>query len=499
MKGKVWLIGAGPGDMGLFTLKGKEILSQAEVVIYDRLVGDGILSCIPTEAEAIDVGKCAGNHKVPQEEISKILLQKALEGKRVVRLKGGDPFLFGRGGEELELLSEYGISFEIVPGITSAIAVPCYAGIPVTHRAYASSVHIITGHRKTGETLNLDFDALVRLSGTLVFLMSVSSMEEICNGLIRAGMKKDTSAAVVSQGTCAGQKKVFADLEHLTDEVISRGLKAPAVLVVGDVCKLGNDFAWREALPLFGKKILITRPKERSGTISRKLRDLGAETLEIPSIRIEPVLHNQKTEEEMERLSDYQYIVFTSPSGVSVFFDGLKQEGKDIRSIGNARLAAIGQGTKHELEERGLVCEFMPEIYDGEHLGILLGEVCKDHERILIPRAAQGNPKLIEEIKKRTKAEITDMPIYRTVYEKSPELIDIREQIKQGEIHMVVFTSASTVRGFVNMTEGLDYRMVNAVCIGRQTESAAETFGMQTFTAENATIDSLIDVCINVS
>lgn len=499
IEGKVWLVGAGPGDAGLLTLKGKEILSQAEVVVYDRLIGDGILALIPREAEVIDVGKRAGNHTVLQEEISRILLNKALEGKRVVRLKGGDPFLFGRGGEELELLSKHGIVFEVVPGVTSAIAVPSYAGIPVTHRAYASSVHIITGHRKTGETLCLDFDALVRLSGTLVFLMGVSSIEEICNGLLDAGMKKDMPAAVVSQGTCAAQKKVIANLEHLSDEVVGRGLKAPAVLIIGDVCRFGNKFSWWEELPLSGKKILVTRPKERSGEISRRLRELGAEVLEVPSIRIEPVLHSRKMEEEMERLSEYQYIAFTSPSGVGIFFDGLKQAGKDIRSIGNARLAAIGQGTKHELEERGLVCELMPKQYDGEHLGILLGEVCKDDERILIPRAESGNQKLIEEIRKRTKAKVVDMPIYRTVYEESLRQIDVKNKIEQGEIHMVIFTSASTVKGFVNMTEGLDYHKVKAVCIGKQTETAARSFHMRTITANSATIDSLIDVCVNVS
>lgn len=499
MAGKVWLIGAGPGDLGLFTIKGKEILSQAEVVVYDRLVGESILNLIPSEAEKIDAGKRAGNHTMPQEEINQILLKKALEGKKVVRLKGGDPFLFGRGGEELELLTAHNIAFEIIPGVTSAIAVPAYNGIPVTHRDHASSVHIITGHKKKDEPLQMDFDALVRLSGTLVFLMGIAALEDICSGLIKAGMEKHMPAAVLQQGTSAGQKKVIADVEHLPEEAKKQGVEKPAIIVVGNVCELGNAFAWYEKLPLFGKKILVTRPKERSGTISRKLRSLGAEVLELPAIRTEPISDNQRLQEELKRLSDYQYLVFTSPAGVTIFFEELKRAGKDIRSIGNARLAAIGQGTRKELENRGLLCDLIPEIYDGEHLGILLGETCKDGERILLPRAEQGNLQLIEEIKKRAEVEITDLPIYQTIYEKPSELIDVKEQITQGKIHLAVFTSASTVKGFAKAAEGLDYSLVKAVCIGKQTQRAAKELGMQTIVSEKAAIDSLVEACVKAA
>lgn len=518
MAGKVWLIGAGPSDMGLFTIKGKEILSQAEVVVYDRLVGEGILNLIPQEAEAVDVGKRAGNHTMPQEDINRLLLQKAQEGKKVVRLKGGDPFLFGRGGEELELLAKHNIAFEIVPGITSAIAVPAYNGIPVTHRDYASSVHIITGHKRAeskkqgldltnsdkkicsgNNPLQIDFEALVRLQGTLVFLMGISALEDICNGLTNAGMDKAMPAAVLQQGTSARQKKIIADLEHLPEEVKRQGIETPAIIVVGRVCELGNSFQWYERLPLFGKKILVTRPRERSGTISAKLRTLGAEVLELPAIRTEAIKDNQRLQEELEQLSEYQYLVFTSPAGVTIFFDELRQAGKDIRSIGTAKIAAIGQGTRKELENRGLICDLMPKQYDGAHLGILLGEVCRDEERILIPRAEQGNEQLIEEIKNRTKAQITDLPIYRTIYENPSALIDEKAQIEQGKIQMAVFTSASTVKGFAKATEGLDYRLVNAVCIGTQTESAAKALGMKTVVSERATIDSLVEACVKLA
>ncbi len=474
--------------MELLTIKGKEILQKAQVVVYDRLVGAGILALIPEEAEVIDVGKRAGNHTMPQEEINRLLLEKAQEGKQVVRLKGGDPFLFGRGGEELELLTEHEISFEIVPGITSAISVPAYNGIPVTHRDYTSSLHIITGHKKRGEKLEIDFEALVRLQGTLVFLMGISALSDICQGLVNAGMEKDMPAAVLQQGTTARQKKIIADVSTLPEEAEKQGVETPAIIVVGKVCALGNKFAWYENKPLFGSRILVTRPKERSGTLSQKLREAGAEVVEIPTIKTVPIEENHRFIEELSHLKEYQYLVFTSPAGVKVFFETLKHHNMDIRSIREAKLAAVGPGTRKEIKERGLCCDLVPEIYDGEHLGILLGEHAKSSERILIARAEQGSRQLVEEIAKRTEARITDLPIYKTVYETHP--------FETGSFDMAVFTSASTVKGFVQSVKHLDMKQVQAVCIGQQTERAAKEQGMQTITARQATIDSLVECCI---
>jgi len=499
MEGKVWLTGAGPGDPGLFTIKGREVLEQAEVVVYDRLVGQGILNLIPAQAEMIDVGKRAGTHTMPQEEINRILFEKAQQGKRVVRLKGGDPFLFGRGGEELTLLKEHGIHFEVVPGVTSAFAVPAYGGIPVTHRDFASSVHVITGHKKAGEKLHLDFEALVRLDGTLVFLMGVSAIPDICQGLLAAGMEPKMPVAVLQQGTSARQKKIITDLAHIRQQVKKQGVHTPAILMVGRVCVLGNEFEWYETFPLFGQKILVTRPRERSGTLSGRLRRLGAEVLELPAIRTELIEDNCRLIEEMERLSDYQYLVFTSPAGARLFFQELKKQKKDIRSIGKARIAAIGAGTRKELENRGLICDLMPEIYDGKHLGMLLGETCQSGERLLIPRAEQGNALLTEEIEKRVSVEITDLPVYRTLYEKPSELIDEKQEFENGQIQMAVFTSASTVQGFAASAGGLDYSLVQAVCIGAQTEQAAKALGMQTFVSKRADLDSLVDVCVSIA
>ena len=283
--GKVWLVGAGPSDAGLFTLKGHQVLTDAEVVVYDALVGPAILAMIPDTAEAINVGKRSSNHTMRQEQISELLAEKAKEGKRVVRLKGGDPFLFGRGGEELEVLIREGISYEVVPGVTSAISVPAYQGIPVTHRDYCSSVHIITGHKREGEACDIDFEALVRTRGTLVFLMGVSALEMICEGLLAAGMKKDMPAALLSKGTTAAQKRIVATVSTLPEEVARQGAVTPAIIVVGEVCALADTFSWVDRLSLGGVRVLLTRPRELSGTTAQKLRKRGAEVIELPAIR----------------------------------------------------------------------------------------------------------------------------------------------------------------------------------------------------------------------
>ena len=312
--GKVWLVGAGPGDTGLITVKGEQVLKEAQVVVYDALVGQGILNRIPKEAKLINVGKRSSHHLMKQEEINRILaeeagkglrvvrlkggdpflfgrggeelelLREAEKGRRVVRLKGGDPFLFGRGGEELELLAEKGIPYEVVPGVTSALAVPAYNGIPVTHRDFCSSLHIVTGHKRQGGEYDIDFEALVRAKGTLVFLMGVSALQEIMKGLLDGGMDPDMPAAILQKGTTARQKRIVATVATLPEEVERQGIETPAIIVVGKVCALSEEFGWFEKLPLKGQRILVTRPKERAGTLSDKLRVLGADVWEYPCI-----------------------------------------------------------------------------------------------------------------------------------------------------------------------------------------------------------------------
>ena len=596
MTGKVWLVGAGPGDRGLFTLKGLEVLQNAEVVVHDALIGDEVLTLIPEDAVKINVGKRASHHRMEQEQINRTLLEQAQAGKRVVRLKGGDPFLFGRGGEELELLAEHNIPFEVVPGVTSAFAVPAYNGIPVTHRDFTSSVHIITGHRRaskgpdvsadkypaagtgtgtaaekigsagtatgtaaeksgsagaatgtpeekigsTGagpgdaDSLGIDYEALVRTHGTLIFLMGLSNLPAIMKGLLLAGIDPDLPAAVLERGTTARQKRVLATVSTLEEEAARSQIQAPAIIVVGEVCRLADSFAWAEKRPLAGKKILLTRPKELISEMAVRLRRAGAEVLEMPAIETVPIEPNPALDRKMAELragdKRPDWIIFTSPSGVRIFMERLLSE-QDIRVLAGIKIAVIGEGSAKKLRTYGIRADFMPSVYDGETLGRELArkirqesaeaELQKPAEekihsfaeenvhysaeetlqksaepdppvRILIPRAAIGNPELTEELQKAGNVEISDIAIYETRY-VSPELIDVRTQIRNGEIDYAVFTSASTVRGFSAVMKDTDLSGFKAICIGRQTRAAAEARGMETRMAEKATLDALVE------
>ena len=494
--GKVWMVGAGPGDIGLFTKKGMEVLQNAEVVVYDSLVGQGVLSMIPKDAITINVGKRAGNHTLPQEGINQVLLEQAQKGYRVVRLKGGDPFLFGRGGEELVLLKEHQIPYEIVPGVTSPLAVPAYNGIPVTHRDFCSSLHIITGHKKAGMAYDIDFEALVRTKGTLVFLMGVTALEDICNCLMKAGMDADMPAAILQQGTTAGQKRIVATVGTLKAEVDRQGIETPAIIVVGKVCSLAKEFAWYEELPLAGYKVLLTRPRDLISSMAQKLRAQGAEVLELPAIRTEATEDNEALRRAWKQMQQYQWLVFTSPTGVKVFFEQMKRECCDIRMLGTVKIAAIGEGTKKALRERGLFVDLMPEIYDGENLARTLAAELSGGENILIPRAEAGNLELVK-ILKEAGACVDDVATYRTCYE-SQDVIDEVAEFEKGKIDCAVFTSASTVRGFAEAVQGLDFSKVKAACIGKQTRAEAEKYGMQTWMAKKATMDSLVQLVIDM-
>lgn len=493
MIGKVWLVGAGPGDAGLFTLKGREVLQEADVVVYDALVGPGILAMIPDSARLIFAGKRAGNHFLRQEETNRVLLEEALAGNRVVRLKGGDPFLFGRGGEELELLAANGVPFEIVPGITSAIAVPAYNGIPVTHRDFCSSVHIITGHRRSDHTYDIDFGALVRTRGTLVFLMGIAALPDICAGLLAAGMDPDTPAAVLERGTTADQRRISATVGTLESACAAAAVQTPAIIVVGKVCSVADTFSWFEKRPLAGVRVLLTRPRELISSMAGILRRRGAEVLELPAIRTAPVSDDTALQEALARLADhgFDWLVFTSPTGVKVFFRKLMETG-DIRSLGGVKIAAIGQGTEKALQGFGLRPDFLPSVYDGRTLGAELVKVCAPGSRLLIPRAALGNPELTEELTREGRLAVTDVPTYDTLYESS-RVLDEKTLLESGEVDFAVFTSASTVRGFAESVKGADLTKVKAVCIGRQTESAARALGMRTWVARKATLEALAD------
>ena len=488
MSGKVILVGAGPGDPGLLTEKGHQALSQAQVVVFDRLVSPAILALIPPRAETIDVGKESCHHPVPQEEINRILLEKALEGKRVVRLKGGDPFLFGRGGEELELLVEHGVPFEVVPGVTSALSVPAYGGIPVTHRDFCSSLHIVTGHARAGKELSIDFEALRRTGGTLVFLMSVSSLPKICQGLLDAGMEPEMPAAVVERGTLPQQRKVVSTLEHLAQDVERAKIKSPAIIIVGKVCSLSERFDWFDGLPLKGKTVVVTRPADRRGTLSEQLRQLGADVVDYPCIRTVARMPATELDRAIGELSSYRWLVFTSPVGPGLFFERLRAAGKDSRALAGLRLAAIGPKTAEALEQFGLTADLVPETYDSDHLAQAMSGV---EGPVLLCRASQGSPAL-PTIFEKNGVPFADVPCYDTVYE-NPDPAPVRALL--AEPVLVTFTSASTVRGFVESLPGADLSQVTGCCIGPATAAEAEKYGISVVISKEATMESLLE-CI---
>ena len=488
MHGKVILVGAGPGDPGLLTEKGKNAIAQAEVVVYDRLVSPAILSLMPETAEQIDVGKEASHHKVPQHQINQILLEKAQAGKRVVRLKGGDPFLFGRGGEELELLSEAGIPFEVVPGVTSALSVPAYAGIPVTHRDFCSSLHIITGHAKAGAKLTIDFEALKRTGGTLVFLMGVTALPAICQGLLDAGMEAEMPAAVIERGTTPRQRKRISTLGALPQAAAEAKIESPAIIVVGKVCTLSEKFDWFDALPLKGREIVVTRPRERMGVLSEKLRALGAAVTEYPCIETVERAENPALDQAMDHLAQYRYLVFTSPAGSEIFMKRLLARGQDARALSGVKLAAIGPKTAHVLTRFGLKADLVPAVYDSDHLAEAMAEVAGP---VLLCRASRGSDAL-PEIFSAKGIPFDDIPCYDTRYE-TPDAAAILPLLARDTL--VTFTSASTVEGFVKSLRDVDLSHVLGVCIGEKTAEKARGYGIAVRVAREATIESLIN-CI---
>lgn len=503
--GKVWLAGAGPGDEGLLTLKTAELMETSDVIVYDALISPEILSRIPPTAEVIYVGKHSGSHPVPQDEINRILVREAKKGKRVLRLKGGDPFVFGRGGEELELLLREGIPFEVVPGITSSVAVPAYAGIPVTHRDYTSSFHVITGHARKDGTLSIDFDSLVKLNGTLVFLMSVSSMEKILKGLLNAGMDPDMPAAVLERGTTAKQRRVTATVSTLKEASDRAGISTPALIAVGKVCSLAEELHWAEDRILGGRRFLLTRPRQNISSLAGRLRALGAQVIEMPAIRTESISPNPALRDALWRFSDREgekWLVFTSPIGVSVFFEQLVEMKMDLRALfciaGTAKVAAIGSSTAKALSQHGVFPDLVPALYSAEELGRALAEKAEEGSHVLIARAEKGSEDLIPPLHDAG-ISTEDIPLYRTVYEVEPMLKDrIREMLENGEIDAVTFTSGSTVRGFTKALGQMDFTVVRAVCIGEQTAREAEKFGMKVEIAREASMDAMVEKIVKI-
>ncbi|OOB78525.1 MAG: uroporphyrinogen-III C-methyltransferase [Epulopiscium sp. Nuni2H_MBin003] len=481
MQGKVYLVGAGPGDIGLLTIKAKELLQTADVIVYDALVGDSILATIDSNKRCINVGKRAAHHIMQQEDTNKLLLDEALKGNKVVRLKGGDPFLFGRGGEELELLVKHKIDFEVVPGVTSAISGPAYNGIPVTHRDYCSSIHIITGHKKQDEPLDMNFEALVKLNGTLIFLMGISSLEQITTGLIKAGMDKDMPAAVLQQATTSHQKKVVATISTLREAVVNQAIRTPAIIVVGKVCKLSNDLDWYSKLPLFGYKVAVSTSTSNVSKTATKLRKLGAEVIELPSITTTIIEQNRAFTDALRLKMDW--IAFTSPQGVESFFYNLEKHQKDIRTFKYVKFAVVGPSTKAALAKRGIIADLMPDIYDGASLAKAL----KEQNNILLFRATKADNEIVDMLSHTT---VYDIPMYDTHFTSFPIIVD--------DIDCIVFTSASSVEGFVNNTKWGTYSEYKCACIGEKTKECADKYGFKTYVAKEATIDELVQLVIDI-
>lgn len=460
--GRVYLVGAGPGDPELLTLKGQRVLTQADVVVYDRLANPALLAFAPPHTERIYVGKLPDRHTLSQEEINALLVERGLAGQTVVRLKGGDPFVFGRGGEEAEALRAAGIPFEVVPGITSAIAALAYAGIPVTHRDECSAFAVITGHEDPAKVESaLDYDALARV-GTLVFLMGVGRLNQIAARLIDAGMSPTTPAAVVMWGTHPSQKTATGTLATIHDEVRRAGITAPAVTVVGGVAGLRETLRWFDdprSRPLFGQRVLVTRARAQASELVEALRTLGAEAVEFPTIQIAPPADNfAALDRALARLGTddhpragqsgasrpYDWIVLTSVNGVEMFWSRLRVAGKDARSLSGVRLAAIGPATAAALEAHGLMPDVVPEHFVAEALLEAIPDPAG--QRFLLPRADIARAALREGLE-AAGAEVDEVEAYRTVLGQPTEAE--RAELLERGVDILTFTSSSTVRNFV--------------------------------------------------
>ncbi len=477
---KVYLLGAGPGDPGLLTVKAKEILETADVVVYDYLANEEFLDYCRSDAEIIYVGKKGGDHTLPQDQINALLVEKAKEGKVIARLKGGDPYVFGRGAEEAEELLEAGLSFEVVPGVTSAVAAPAYAGIPVTHRKYASSVSFITGHEDPTKNESAhNWEALAKSASTLVFFMGVKNLPMIAENLIKAGMNPDTPAALVRWGTTCRQRSMTATLATVADEARRLGFKPPSLIIVGEVIRLRDTLNYFEKKPLLGKGIVVTRAREQASGLARTLRDMGACVVQFPTIKIQQLLDDAPIEEAILKLGTYDWLVFTSVNGVRHFWRVLGDIGLDTRVLGGLRIAAIGPATAEALAEKGVKADFVPPKYVAESVVQGMLELGVAGTRVLIPRAREAREVLPEELRKAG-AEVDILPVYETVLDQG-KVDSFMERLEAGEIHCVTFASSSTVDNFFSLVPPATLRElapdVKLACIGPVTAATLERHG----------------------
>jgi len=485
--GFVALVGAGPGDVGLLTLSGRAVLEKCDVVLYDHLLSEDILHFIPEHATLIDVGKRKGEQVMVQEDINALLVRCAQEGKYVVRLKGGDPYLFGRGGEEAEFLRGHDIPFRVIPGVSSALAAPAYAGIPITKRGCSSSVHIFTGHDQDGGMPQIPFSEMVNLRGTLLFLMSVSVAKDVCAGLLDAGMDPDTPAAVVENGTLYSQRRLSATVSTLVGEMAKAQIHSPAILVVGAVCAYADRYDWTKYLPLWGKRALVVSSQMTAGKMGTALRDFGCAVDEFTGIRLEAL---PQPEVFWRNITHYTWAVFTSQFGAKVFFEELVRHRIDIRKLTFLRYATVGSRTAKILEEHGIFADYIPDTFDSVSLAHGLDELLKDGDKVLLFRTSIADKELPDMLTEKGIA-FDEVAAYETRREPLRDQ-KVKKRLLEAAYDIVTFTSTSSVESFAAaMGHDMDYSRVNAFCIGGVTADAARKLGVNVKVSPEATIESL--------
>ncbi len=485
-QGRIILVGSGPGDPKLITVRGLEAIRSAEVLIYDYLAPRQLLAEISSGCEVIYVGKKAGSHTMPQQEINKLIVEKALQGSLVVRLKGGDPFVFGRGGEEALEALDAGVPFEVVPGVTAGVAVPAYAGIPVTQRGINVAVTFVTGHEDPSKDESaINWNALAASEATLVFYMGVGNIGKISARLVAGGRASSTPVAVIHRGTTIKQKTVTGTLENIEQTVTEANIKPPSIIIVGKVVGLRDKLRWFEDRPLFGRKVIVTRAREQASDFSKLLIELGAEVIELPAIKIGPSPDPQAVKTAIGNLAQYDWIVFTSVNGVSVFMQQIAERGGDVRFLGTAKLCAIGPSTAQALKDLGLRVDIVPETYVAEDVVRALkaaGEL--SGQKILLPRAEIAR-KVLPVSLREAGATVDDVPVYSTRADTPENLDEVRAQLEAGEIDVITFTSSSTVENFIAMAgetavKKAAERGTVIAAIGPITAEKASSYGLAT-------------------